>query len=153
MAISNPSLTYVSLEDAKALNVKLANVEDNELTRLLYTSEEVIDAYVSSYTPEEQVRTFPRTQDGDEVPYNIQLSTALLAEYIQGQQAVGDLTMGGMITSEKGLERSVTYAKNDAGFLASVTTNMPYTIKALLERYKGGGGDLSGYNLIQGDDV
>lgn len=152
MAISNPTLTYVSLEDAKALNVKLANVGDDELTRLLYTSEEVIDAYIASYTPEDQVRTFPRAEDEGDIPYNIQLSTSLLAEYIQGQQAVGDLTMGGMITSEKGLERSVTYAKNDQGFLASVTNNMPYTIKALLERYKGGGGDLSGFNMLRGSD-
>ena len=85
MSISTPSLTYVSLEDAKSLNSKLQGIEDAELTRLLYTAEEIIDVYVSIYTPEDQTRSFPRAEDTS-IPYNIQLACALLALYVRDQE-------------------------------------------------------------------
>lgn len=134
--------TYITATEAKTINTALASLTDPVINNLIYISEEIIDQYVG--VPTTNPRVFPI--DTPTVPEDVKYVCAMLCSTVLQLQTIGDPTMGGVITKESALDRSVEYS----GKTQRSVDAIPPMLAIILDKYKfSGGGDISWYSLIQ----
>lgn len=139
-----PTLTYST--EAEAITNLPALSEISDLARYLYVAEWVIDQYVWYPLRDGRSRVFPLKTE-TEISYEVEMSVALIAEYVKNRESLGDPTQGGVIKGESGLERSLQYETNKKSFIISLVEWIPEQAKMLLEKYRQTG-ELSSFNLL-----